>query len=91
MAEMRHPAPQDTRRSSVAPPVEDQAPAAPRPTRPAKLSVIEQSCEKCTMVKPRIREFISTMQKLETSFGPFGPYQEIHDHVSYYSTSQRLV
>ncbi|KFY69869.1 hypothetical protein V499_09688 [Pseudogymnoascus sp. VKM F-103] len=72
---------QDTRRSSYTLAAEELGAADPRRgSSSAKVSLFEQNCEKCNLFRPQIKEFISMIQKFETSLGPFGPYQEIHEH-----------
>ena len=79
---MIYPGSQETRRSSYTLPADELGVTDPPRSVSTKLSIIEQNCERCNLFRPRIKEFISMMQKLETSLGPFGPYQEIHEHAS---------
>ncbi|OBT90251.1 hypothetical protein VE02_01290 [Pseudogymnoascus sp. 03VT05] len=72
---------QDTRRSSYTLAADELGAADPRRgSSSAKVSLFEQNCERCNLFRPQIKEFISMIQKFETSLGPFGPYQEIHEH-----------
>lgn len=74
---------QDTRRSSYTLAADELGAADPRRgSSSAKVSLFEQNCERCNLFRPQIKEFISMIQKFETSLSPFGPYQEIHEHVS---------
>ncbi|KFY89135.1 hypothetical protein V500_05921 [Pseudogymnoascus sp. VKM F-4518 (FW-2643)] len=78
--EMMYQGSQDTRRSSYTLAADELGTADPRRgSSSAKVSLFEQNCERCNF-RPRIKEFISMIQKFETSLGPFGPYQEIHEH-----------
>lgn len=78
-----YPGSQETRRSSYTLAADELGPADPRRgSSSAKVSLFEQNCERCNSFRPRIKEFISLIQKFETSLGPFGPYQEIHENVS---------
>ena len=81
--ETMYPGSQETRRSSYTLAADELGAVNPRRgSSSAKVSLFEQNCEKCNSFRPRIKEFISMIQKFETSLGPFGPYQEIHEHVS---------
>ncbi|ELR06667.1 hypothetical protein GMDG_00284 [Pseudogymnoascus destructans 20631-21] len=72
---------QDTRRSSYTLAADELGAADPRRgSSSAKVSLFEQNCERCNLFRPQIKQFISMAQKFETSLGPFGPYQEIHEH-----------
>ncbi|KFY13570.1 hypothetical protein V492_03180 [Pseudogymnoascus sp. VKM F-4246] len=72
---------QETRRSSYTLGADELGAADPRRgSSSAKVSLFEQNCEKCNVFRPQIKEFISMIQKFETSLGPFGPYQEIHEN-----------
>lgn len=77
--EMIYPGSQETRTSSYT--ADELGPQDPPRSVSTKASIIEQNCERCNLFRPRIKEFISMIQKLETSLGPFGPYQEIHELV----------
>ncbi|KFY92413.1 hypothetical protein V498_04971 [Pseudogymnoascus sp. VKM F-4517 (FW-2822)] len=79
--ETMYPGSQETRRSSYTLAADELGPADPRRrSSSAKVSLFEQNCERCNSFRPRIKEFISLIQKFETSLGPFGPYQEIHEN-----------
>ncbi|KFY46900.1 hypothetical protein V495_02206 [Pseudogymnoascus sp. VKM F-4514 (FW-929)] len=79
--ETMYPGSQETRRSSYTLAADELGAVNPRRgSSSAKVSLFEQNCEKCNSFRPRIKEFISMIQKFETSLGPFGPYQEIHEH-----------
>ncbi|OBT64078.1 hypothetical protein VE03_06711 [Pseudogymnoascus sp. 23342-1-I1] len=79
--EMVYQGSQETRRSSYSLVGDDLGTTDPRRgSSSAKVSLFDQNCERCNSLRPRIKEFISMIQKFETSLGPFGPYQEIHEH-----------